>query len=49
MKSMFIDHGFAIHVEWFGTFGVDQFGFGWRKRDGYAYDDAGLFKFKLDL
>lgn len=45
--SQFFTHGFAIYVTWTGNRGRDQFGNIWEKRDGYAYDENGVYKFAL--
>ena len=47
MKSMFISHGFAIHVSWEGDRGRDQFGNFWFKAGDFAIDENNIYKFKL--
>lgn len=47
-KSMFISHGFAIHVTWEGSRGRDQFGHIWVKANGYAQDENQIHNFKIE-
>lgn len=45
--SVYFTHGFAIRVTWEGDRGRDQFGDIWIRRDGFAMDENGIYKFPV--
>jgi hypothetical protein len=45
--TTFFTHGFALHITWNGSIGIDQRGGKWFKEDGWAIHEGGVYRFKL--